>query len=1038
MNQSIGRMDEVSTERCETEPQKGVTGIKAPFGALCDKFRGRVREMWLRIKKGIARSKKCYLNWRFEYPRLTLALVRGVLILIFILIFSAILSFCCTRVLDEEVLNIPFGDIKLGTKGFFGTCTLGMILSALFVGVICKNWELIIHYLYLPFLFLAIILIIAAGVGCGMFLPEWQWLNVQILKVIETPLLLALAVGTSIFVIFALWIMRNKASMTILWPSLMTPVLGFWILATVNGFQWESLLGIAWSLGVIILLVFPLLRWNVNPRSSGKTDALGRRMLYRRIGSRLRLLVKVHDSQGVGVAVAVCGPWGSGKSHFIDYLAYTLWDRCKDPDMKSSNCYMGRFTVCSVDLWRCQDKESMWQDIASTLASAISGFPVRDNSQWLIRIFNALQLSPFRSESLVQSILQLVATGADAAGLNERALNQRIAFPRRAYILVLDNLDRCNEDVIRSIFPVIERLRRIRGLITICALAREEIERQDINGTASLRGAGETLIKVFDLMVNLPTIPVMHARAFMLHKIDEQVMECPNFKEWIMHQNLEFDTPRQMENVVNQLSVLDNCYLMRLRSEIERKGNHSVYQQRFDAIFYMAALRGIFPGVSSVLEKSENPMVLIQTARDAFASVVGNEYHLKNGAFPPVWGIGNGENVESRLLRALLVALSECSVNDLKEALSQSYLRLTALSGDECRSVIDFALNSYQKPKIALAKLFSKEYTDAEEPALYRSVLEFAINVPTIIAAVREQEYVSLCLKYDISHPEGMYREYLTSPELAWRLAEAGTKEIDNQAWFEGTGASGWEKILCRLLNNMPTLVIGEALQSFEIHDSQGGTYPAYHEYAPTFYEVMESVQKKKADVYHAIWKEEHFLKFNSIKWSFIYMFSKKYFGDIIHGERSSKSRKILARMKLMTYRDPLKAGLHVAVKQFFRLKEMPNMGVVEENLLREIGGRRAVRKIMMSDLMDYLTPTYVELWIELRRSIIKEPSVDIDLRMKKEFLVSSLGECKGQVDVEIRSMRSQGCIPDSVRELRLFRLQIWRVMREIKFSMRA
>lgn len=1025
------------TEKNALESQGDVKEISHFGRKLCYKFRGCVREIWLRIKKAITRLKKCYLDWRFEFPRLTLTLERGSQILICILLISGIFSIVCTRILGLGVLNVLFIDINMSTKDLFRTCSLGMILLALFICVICKKWELIIHFLYLPFLLLSIILIIAVGVGGGMFLPEWQWLNMQILKVLESPLLLAVAVGASIFTIFSVWVMRHKASMTILWPALMTPVLGFWILATVNGFQWESLLGVAWSMGAIIFLVFPLLRWNVNPRSSGKTDALGRRMLYRRIGSRLRLLVKGHDSQGVGVAVAVCGPWGSGKSHFIEYLAYTLWDRCKDPDVKNSNCYKGRFTVCSVDLWHCQDKERMWQDIASTLASAISGFPVKENSKWLLPIFNVLKFFPFRSDSLVQSILQLVTTGADASGLNEKALNQRIAFPRRAYILVLDNLDRCNEDVIRSIFPVIERLRRIRGLITICALAREELERQDMNGLSSLRGVGETLIKVFDLMVNLPAIPVSHARAFMLQKVDEQVMECPNFKEWIMHQNLEFDTPRQMENIVNQLSVLDNCYLMRLSSEFERKVNNSAYQQRFDAVFYMAVLRGIFPGVSAVLEKSENPMVLIQTAREAFASVVGNEYHLKNGALPPVWGMGNGENVESRLLRTLLVSLSECSVNDLKEALSQSYMRLTALSGDECRCVINCALDSYQKPKVALAKQFSKEYTDAEEPALYRSVLEFALNVSTIIDAGREQEYVSLCLKYDILHPEGMYRDYLASPELAWRLAEASTKEIDNQAWFKRVGASGWEKILCRLLNNMSTLIIGEALQSFEIQDAHGVTYPAYHEYAPTFYEVMESVQRKKSDVYHVIWKEVYFRKFNSIKWSFLYVFSKKYFSDVIRGERSAKSRKILAHIKLTTYRDPVKAGLQVAVKQFFRLNEIADIGIVEENLLREIGGHHTVWKIRISELMEYLTPTYVELWIELRRSIITRPSADVGLRMKRDLFVHALGECKAQIDADVSAMRSQGCLSDSVRENRIFRMQIWKILREVRLSIK-
>lgn len=885
-------------------------------------------------------------------------------------------------VFPKELVTAPFGAV-LG--GFFSAILLLELLALSCI----RWWEVIVHYVYLPFLLIAMALIVAASLFCGLFLGDWDWLHIHMQTVLASPVWIGLAVAGSLLSVGLVVRLHHRPFMPLLWPLVLSPVVAFWALAEMEGFRWESLQGVFWSLVAIIFLAAPLLRWRGTTRLPGKPDTLGRRMLYRRVGSRLRLLVQTQGGQNRGVAVAVCGPWGSGKSHFINYLAYTLWDRCKDQDLDEIECYRGHFTVCSVDLWRCRDKESMWHDIAATLASAISGYPVAIEKRLRTGVAGALSMLRVPSESLVESILRFVTTGAEGTGMSEKMLNERIAFPRRAYILVLDNLDRCNDEMVNALFPVMERLRRIRGLITICAVAREELEKRDVGGVHNLNNLGETLIKVFDLMVSLPSIPVRHARAFMLRMAAAQTMECPNLQDWIMRQQLEFDTPRQMENIVNQLSMLDNCYLMRLRSEERINASSTASQRRFDAIFYMSALRCIFPGVAAVLEKGENPMGLLQLARAAFASVLGSEYHLKNGAFPVAWGVGNGENVDSRLLRSLLVALADCADGDLKEALTQPYLRLTALSGVECRSVIQCAVKMCLKPRAALNKKYAKEYTEEEEPALYRSVLEYALRSDKKLSVEERREYVDWCLKYDILPKEGCYHDFLLGAELAWQFAEARTTELNYQAWNSPDCSGGWLIYLRRVLMALPTSVLAESMRSLQVAADDDVTALPNYEYAPNFFEVLKSERHKAVDFYHYVWSNALFDKFRVIPWLFAYVFARKYFDDVLQGKRSPRCRKMLAVIHDPALTPALRAGLTSAIRCFEKAEPVVK-NEVEENILREVGCDIILPEHENGEIMSYMTPTYVALWVRLRRKLLPLFSAHPRLvMMRKLFLLS-------------------------------------------------
>lgn len=686
---------------------------------------------------------------------------------------------------------------------------------------------------YRTLLHLALGLLVVAAVLGGVFWQQCGWLHEGMQAVLASPAAVSVALMLSLVALLLLFVVWPHSQTGCLWPLLLGPVLFFWLLAGGENFCWNSLSGVFWCLGALLLVFLPALGRDEESVPPAQPDTVGRRLLYRRMGSRIRYLVGLSAQKGV--TVVVTGPWGSGKSHFINYLAYSLRHLYqpgkKDPMME--NAYLGRFKVCSVDLWRSKDKEAMWNDIAAALASAISGRNVQLINRWRSVVIELLQAVHLPVVSLADAILQLVTTGVDGSAAAEGVLVQRINYPKNAYILVLDNLDRCSREKVEALFPLIERLRRIRGLVTICAIAPEALERRCAQEGEPGFSVAQSLLKVFDVSLPLPKVSVKYAVPYLLRLLSDLKLDCPNLHSWILRQKLRFDTPRQMENMIQQLGLLDNCYLRRWNGDERDMQRKESLRMRIDAAFYMSALRVAAPSLAGALERAASPASLVRCTLECLnlPAEQREAAEARRELLQKEWGPGAEDIFRSELLRSLMEALAVLDEESLSYATEQAYLRMSALTDKESSEVITRCVVDDVSPGEALAACFPNEFLPEEEPALYWGVLEYAMDSPYLGSSLR---YAELCLQQDILPPQGSYRELLHSPEVLMRLVDTVYHEWSNthanrEKWLqmlsvfaEGTDA----RTLCAVLNE----VAGFPQSGHESHLLQACTRSLFHD----------------------------------------------------------------------------------------------------------------------------------------------------------------------------------------------------------------
>lgn len=517
------------------------------------------------------------------------------------------------------------------------------------------------------------------------------------------------------------------------------------------GFQWKTLEKVA-VVGCGALLFFsPFLAWLHYQRRPKMPDLLGRRLLYVNIGKTLRTLIGAQREHGV--AVAVSGPWGVGKSHFINYVAADLQNDYNSPSMEEDELYCGRFVIASVDVWKSKDINGMWEDIALALASAISGYHIQLYNKWRTHLISLLQLLHFPVSSLADDVLRIVTTGVDT-GIGEHGkLKSRIAHSKTAYLLILDNLDRCEKEKRDALYPLIESLKHIPGLVTICGYATDELIKQDAHDLFV-----GTFQKLFDLVVPLAPVKIDYLKPYMRDKLSEVKAPCPLLTEWVREDDSSFETPRQVETVIRQLSYIEQSYLGRsIRKEKSDRLASVLHSNPWHfTVFYWAVMEMMFPHAVIELRKVAEPLSFLKSIsaekeieenvdekNDVEVPSSVREYFMKN---------------HNPLLQSIVRHLAKSDSKQLSAAMHQDYLHLNALDGATCSAVVKKSEEG-NLPRQALAAVLSGMFLQVEEPPLYDSVVQYAIShlgEPSMI------QYLRKCLDSDIlpSSSEDAERKY--------------------------------------------------------------------------------------------------------------------------------------------------------------------------------------------------------------------------------------------------------------------------------------
>lgn len=444
-------------------------------------------------------------------------------------------------------------------------------------------------------------------------------------------------------------------------------------------------------------------------------EQLGRTRYYR---SAIRLIRKCallempkHDQRKA--AFAILGPWGSGKTHFIQHLIANLSLASPTSPTLSSvpqiSVYEGRFRICEVSLWKCKTPEEAWVDIINALYSTVTDTNGRKKISELpgTLLTILLRIGGIFSPDLnsLNSIIGLVSKSGEydverkAAIIDEKLGNER-AF------LILEDADRASYDIIKNLLPLIEKLKKISKLSIICSMDVEEMEKLYSSQGADVDTMRGYLFKVFDYTFLLPDMPQEMQEVKMRISAKTMYPECRLLNMFVNDVKLSYDTPRQMERMLDEWASMErNFFLIPENSGIDEYTKKDVF------VYFVAK-------AMSVCAPARTKELL--------------EFKDFTAEYVPLIPQTSTVEAQGILLESCIGFFKEHGTmkSFFRDAIAQKYARRIAIKDFECADLIEKSLKKEAK---GIEKLLEDYFKDEPLEKNYRNdaayyLLDYAVT----------------------------------------------------------------------------------------------------------------------------------------------------------------------------------------------------------------------------------------------------------------------------------------------------------------------
>lgn len=286
------------------------------------------------------------------------------------------------------------------------------------------------------------------------------------------------------------------------------------------------------------------------------------------------------DKRKTGGALSIVGAWGSGKSHCLDYIKIKLANKMEMQDVKprgfqtlemygehsiaiQSLMYEEKFLICEVCLWKCRSVEDAWLNIINELYHKIYGNASHRLSalpnRGVLSILRLASMCSIQEASILVAILEVVLSSTDGnVQINAEKIDS--ALGKRRALLILDDVERCDYEIICRLFPLIQQLRKITKLTIICSISEEELEQVYKREGCQADTLHGYLMKVFDYMHTLPPISDLMMKRKLLHDLQVFGHTCPFLTKFIKVTEWDFETPRQQERLLWHWVSMEHQY----------------------------------------------------------------------------------------------------------------------------------------------------------------------------------------------------------------------------------------------------------------------------------------------------------------------------------------------------------------------------------------------------------------------------------------------------------------------------------------------
>ena len=249
-----------------------------------------------------------------------------------------------------------------------------------------------------------------------------------------------------------------------------------------------------------------------NPINMASEDRLGRNETAR---SFVRQVLEMDVSQGL--TVGVFGPWGSGKTSFINLAK---------EDFKAKD-----ITVVDFNPWMFSNPEQLVTRFFMELSGSLQrnegweavGKVFRDYGGAVVGAVNLVSIAFAGIPALGQvlgSLVEQLEKSANAKGVNELREDVEKALTEcdRPLVVVLDDVDRLSFPEIRDVFKLVRLTASFPNLIYVVACDRHRVE-QALEETGQHGAYGrDYLEKIIQFPFDLPQVP--------RHLLEEQFDEA--------------------------------------------------------------------------------------------------------------------------------------------------------------------------------------------------------------------------------------------------------------------------------------------------------------------------------------------------------------------------------------------------------------------------------------------------------------------------------------------------------------------------------
>lgn len=329
-----------------------------------------------------------------------------------------------------------------------------------------------------------------------------------------------------------------------------------------------------------LVLCFASFCWVLWPK--GVSEQPPEDLLHR--GFFVDQLTEIFISEGSKLRrVAILGTWGTGKTTVLQLLSARL---------RASK--RAKFRVAFVNPWKAGTPEEAWAIVAKGFDQAL-GLPSPLSRNWarhptLTGLFRLLPL-PGVGDDLV-SIFE--GGGRDADMRRVEKINRLLERRKIKLVILVDDMERAEPEVIRKMFPIIDRLSDLKNCFFVFAIDRDRVGKA-FKGDG--QGADEAigyLDKVFDLQLELPE-PLTEDIAEMCEALlDKEV--CPKLASCFNEIKPILSTsPRAARKFLNLAETKEALFLVRYQND----------EHPYLPFFVLWMLESEYPGSIEVLLEHE-------------------------------------------------------------------------------------------------------------------------------------------------------------------------------------------------------------------------------------------------------------------------------------------------------------------------------------------------------------------------------------------------------------------------------------------------